>query len=107
MVKRLSVSVDDWIWDRFFIDYKGNRSSFLIKYFIRGIELEDSDVETIKKKLIQIQQENINLRNENRELKNKLERFRKGEKQLTDEERVRLIKMMKYRAVKLSGINTA
>jgi hypothetical protein len=102
--KVIPVSMDEWIWNKYFLDFKGNRSAYVIEHFISGIESDELDSETIKRKQLLLIQENTKLKNQIKELENRIAKFKRGEKEYTQEEFDLIMYKKKTRAEIKSGL---
>lgn len=96
-VKIISFCIENYLYDMYLRDFKGNRSSFIREHFIKGIDEVGNETETLKRKYIEKNLELIKVVSENAELKNKIERLRKGKLEMNEEEMKLFIakKMMK------------
>jgi hypothetical protein len=61
MAKRVTISVDDWFYEMYFLKFSGNLSSFLRGLIVKGFDYEMAGTETTKKLIIRLNQENATL----------------------------------------------
>jgi len=71
-MKRLTISVSDWVYNTYLSNFSGNRSRYIEEYFIKGFELTIGDKDILKQKVITLQKLNVELENTIKELKGKL-----------------------------------
>jgi hypothetical protein len=54
MVHKFSISVSEWIYDKYIRNFKGNRSKFLEEMIVKGISLELGEYEQTAAKQVQL-----------------------------------------------------
>ena len=78
-VKKITVSFANWVFQRYILNYNGNRSKYIEEMFIKGYDLSTSDLDFYKAKNIEfyklikeLEEENKNLKLQLGSLKQKL-----------------------------------
>jgi hypothetical protein len=88
MAKRLTISLDNWVFDRYLADIKYNRSSYIVEMMISGIELSIGS-NIIKEGTLQtLKQENRNLQEETKNLKAILGKYNKKYQSIDNKEKL-------------------
>lgn len=104
MVKRLCITIGDWVWETYLRDVETtNMSRFVEGLIVKGFEADTGDLNQTKQKLIVLQQ---TLRNKEYEIKHLKKQIGKYKHMLGNRTPEQIIKEMEYDAIRLSGINT-
>ncbi len=75
-VKKFSISIPDYIYQKYLIDISENRSKFIEEMFVRGIEAEAGELQDFKTKYINLTKELRDQAEENKKLSIQLGRFK-------------------------------
>jgi hypothetical protein len=71
--KTITFSLSPWIWEKYFKDFKNNRSDYIIEMFLKGVLVETEQFKGNELKLIELIKANRELENNNSDLKKELE----------------------------------
>jgi DNA-binding protein H-NS len=97
MVK-MSISVRQYVYDKYLAGVSGNKSAYIEEMLVRGIEAETAELSDIKTKYIELNKEHKTLISEVAQLKKELGRY-KNLKQfngMTPEEHQRIEKLTAF-----------
>ena len=72
LTKIFSISLPDYVFNKYVIDVKGNRSKFIEEMLVRGIEAESGEIKEFKTKYLELIKEIRDKSEENRQLRAKL-----------------------------------
>jgi len=61
MTKQLSITVSDWVYDSYLLNFKGNRSRLIEEMIVKGFEVEEAEMPKIRQRLHQLIKKNKEL----------------------------------------------
>jgi hypothetical protein len=106
MAKQITITVRNYVYDKYLSEYKGNKSAFIEEMLVRGIEAETSEKKDISSKYLQVLRENRELIEENNELKRQIGKYKSIHGGLGAEEAEQNAKLDQYlRSLKLNNPN--
>lgn len=76
-VKKIGLSISDYVYGKYLLNFSGNRSKFIESMFVRGIEAELSEVQNNSVKLIDAFKRIRELEDKNSQLVQQLESLKK------------------------------
>ena len=87
MVKRFSVTISDYIYEIYLGTFFGNRSNLIETMLIKGFEADLAEVDSMKKRILEMTRKIVEQEEEIRKLKESLRKFesKKKNKGLDDE----------------------
>ena len=86
MIKKLSITIPEWVYNEYLSDIKSNRSAFIVDMLVKGIKLETGEIKETQSKVAKLSQEIRNKEEENKKLKLTIENYKsKYDKKLQSE----------------------
>ena len=55
--KSICITIPQFLYDQYFKEHSDNRSQFVVQYFMKGMELAESNTETTKSRNVELQKE--------------------------------------------------
>lgn len=104
MVKRISVSISDWVYDQYLSIHNGNTSKFIEEMLVKGFESDIGETDNYKQKLLKltkiVREQEVIISDKDSEI-SKLKIKLSGKEQLSpEEEREQKLKAIKFNTLK-------
>jgi regulator of replication initiation timing len=88
MVKIFSISLSDWVFDRYLTDIpQYNRSKRIEELIVKGYEVDSGEINTTKQTIMALTKENRLLQDENKKLKQELGRLKSTKQEQKEAEK--------------------